>query len=229
MIANNPIIEKPNYIHDMNKATIAIIEDHKTIRDNVSKYISFQDDLKVGIEASSVEHFFEQLRKYDGDLPQVLLLDIGLPGISGLEGIPLLLEQLPDLDIIMLTTYEEETKILKAICSGASSYLSKKSSLEEIMQTIRIVLDGGSYMSPSIAREIVNHLMGGRKSKAEMLSPRQKEILIMLVDGKSYQEISEVLFISFETVRSHIKNLYKVLHVNKKSAAIAMYLRGEIQ
>lgn len=229
MIPDNPITKKPNYIHDMKKTTIAIIEDHKTIRDNVSKYVNLQDDLKVGIEASSVEHFFDQLRKHDGNIPQVLLLDIGLPGMSGLEGIPLLLEQLPDLDIIMLTTYEEETKILKAICSGASSYLSKKSSLQEIVNTIRIVLNGGSYMSPSVAREIVVHLMGGRKSKAEMLTARQKEILVMLVDGKSYQEISELLFISFETVRTHIKNLYKVLHVNKKSAAIAMYLKGEIQ
>lgn len=229
MIAYRPTIEKPNYIHDMNKSTIAIIEDHKAIRDNVSKYISLQDDLRISIEATSVEHFFDQLKNHAVDKPQVLLLDIGLPGMSGLEGIPLILEQLPDLDIIMLTTYEEETKILKALCSGASSYLSKKSSLEEITNTIRIVLGGGSYMSPTIAREIVNHLMGGRVSKAEMLTPRQREIIELLVDGKGYQEISSILFISYETVRSHVKKLYKVLHVNNKAGAIAKYLKGEIQ
>ncbi len=229
MIAHSSNIEKPDYIHDMNKANIAIIEDHKVIRNNVSKYIGLQDDLAVNIEATSVEDFFNQLPKFRDNPPQVLLLDIGLPGMTGLEGIPLILEKLPDLDIIMLTTYEEESKILKALCSGASSYLSKKSSLEEIIKTIRIVLGGGSYMSPSIAREIVNHLMGGRVSKAEMLTPRQREIIELLVDGNSYQEISSLLFISYETVRSHVKKLYKALHVNNKAGAIAKYLKGEIQ
>lgn len=229
MIAQSPILEKPNYLHDMKKATIAIIEDHKVIRNNVSKYIGLQDDLAVNIEATSVEDFFNQLPKFRDNPPQVLLLDIGLPGMTGLEGIPIILEKLPDLDIIMLTTYEEESKILKALCSGASSYLSKKSSLEEIIKTIRIVLGGGSYMSPSIAREIVNHLMGGRVSKAEMLTPRQREIIELLVDGNSYQEISSLLFISYETVRSHVKKLYKALHVNNKAGAIAKYLKGEIQ
>jgi DNA-binding NarL/FixJ family response regulator len=159
----------------------------------------------------------------------ILLLDIGLPGMSGLEGLPLLREKLPDLDIIMLTTYEEEDMILKALCSGACSYISKKASLEEIVEAIRIVVKGGSYMSPSVAREIVQHLMGGRVSKATILSERQKQILELLVEGKSYSAIGKDLFISTETVRSHIKNMYRTLEVNNKAEAIAMYLKGHIR
>ena len=96
------------------------------------------------------------------------------------------------------------------------------------MDALRIVVKGGSYMSPSIAREIINHFMGGRVSKATILSGRQKAILERLVDGKSYQAISEELFISIETVRTHIKKMYKVLHVNNKTEAIAKYMKGHI-
>lgn len=213
----------------MNPTLVSIIEDYKVIRTHVTKYLSIQSDMELNIVATSVEDFFHQLPHIKKGEQQVLLLDIGLPGKSGLEAIPEIIDAVPDIDIVMLTTYEEETKILKALCSGATGYLSKKSSLEEIANTVRIVRDGGSYMSPNIAREIVDHLMGGRKSKATILTDRQKEILELLVDGKSYDQISKQLFISYETVRSHIKNLYKALHVNKKSQAIAMYLRGEIE
>jgi two-component system, NarL family, response regulator LiaR len=148
--------------------------------------------------------------------------------MSGLEAMPILLDLMPDVNIIILSTYEEEDMILKALCSGACSYISKKASLSEIVDAIRIVVNGGSYMSPSIAREIINHLMGGRVSKATILSDRQKEILEKLVEGKSYQVISEELFISVETVRSHIKKMYKILHVNNKTEAINKYMKGQI-
>lgn len=221
--------QKPSYLDTSMKTSIAIIEDNKVIRDNVSKFISFHEEFDLSIISGSVESFLHETEIRPQHKPEILLLDIGLPGISGIEGIPLILEQLPNLEIIMLTTYEEEEIILKALCSGASSYLSKKASLEEIVDAIRIVVKGGSYMSPSIAREIVNHLMGGRASKATILTDRQKEIIQKLVDGKSYAAIAKDLFISTETVRTHIKKMYKTLHVNNKAEAIAMYLRGEIK
>jgi len=222
-------IQKSTYLMDVDKIYVNFIEDHQVIRTQVSKYLELQSDFEVNIVASSVEDFFRQLNKLSLSGPQILLLDIGLPGKSGLDAIPDLMAAVDDLDIIMLTTYEEETKILKALCSGATSYLSKKSSLSEIANTVRIVHNGGSYMSPNIAREIVDHLIGGRKSKATILSGRQKEILERLVDGESYNQISTELGISYETVRTHIKGMYKTLQVNKKSQAIAMYLRGEIK
>ena len=213
----------------MNKVKVHIIEDNRVIRDNVSKFISFHEEFELGVIAHSADFFLSNSFTAGGEQTQILLLDIGLPGTSGLEAIPLILGKIPELNIVMLTTYEEEDVILKALCAGACSYISKKASLEEIVEALRIVAAGGSYMSPSIAREIVNHLMGGRISKATILTDRQKEILEKLVDGKSYQTIAGELFVSVETVRSHVKKMYKVLQVNNKTEAITKYMKGHIK
>jgi len=211
------------------KIKISIIEDNKVIRDNVSKFISFHEEFELAAICDSATFFLHTSIINPSNQTHILLLDIGLPGINGLDAIPLILKKIPDINIVMLTTYEEEDVILKALCAGACSYISKKASLEEIVEALRIVANGGSYMSPSIAREIVNHLMGGRVSKATILTDRQKDILEKLVDGKSYQTIASELFISVETVRTHIKKLYKVLHVNNKTEAITQYMRGHIR
>ena len=136
---------------------ISIVEDNRLIRDNVSRYIGFYEEFEMQEVFQSIESFFYELDKNALFQVDILLLDIGLPGMSGVDAIPLILERLPNVDIIMLTTYEEEEIILKALCSGACSYLSKKAKLEQIVDAIRIVEKGGSYMSPSIAREIVHH------------------------------------------------------------------------
>lgn len=213
----------------MEKVIIHIVEDNKVIRDSVCKFISFHEEFEMGEVAISADAFLLKAIQYPTEITQILLLDIGLPGTSGIEAIPLILDKYPDLNIVMLTTYEEEDLILKALCSGACSYISKKATLEDIVEALRIVAKGGSYMSPSIAREIVNHLMGGRVSKATILSDRQKEILERLVDGKSYHTIAAELFISVETVRTHVKKMYKVLHVNNKTEAITQYMLGYIK
>lgn len=211
----------------MDNILVNIIEDNKVIRDSLVKYFDFQKDIELGIIAVSVEDYVAQ-QKQSQEKSDIVLLDIGLPGMSGIDGIPLIKEDNPDIDIIILTTYEEEHIIVKALCSGACSYISKKSSLQEIVDAIHIVKAGGSYMSPSIAREIVTYLMGGRVSKASILTDRQREILQKLADGKSLGEIAKELFISFETVKSHVKKMYQTLHVHSKSEAIAKYLKGEI-
>jgi DNA-binding NarL/FixJ family response regulator len=212
----------------MEKITVNIVEDNKVIKDTLKKLFSFHEDIEVCIESSSIEDYLQQQDKINAT-SDILLLDIGLPGMSGLDGIPLIRSKTPEIDIIMLTTYEEEHVIVKALCSGACSYISKKSSLQEIVDAIRIVRSGGSYMSPSIAREIVTYLMGGRVSKATILTDRQREILQKLVDGKSLPQISKELFLSIDTIKSHVKKMYQTLHVNNKSEAIAKYLKGEIK
>ena len=132
----------------------------------------------------------------------------------------------------MLTTYEEEDVILQSICAGACSYISKKSSLSQIVDAMRIVKMGGSYMSPSIAREIVSYLKVDKVAKtttANSLTDRQNEILKSLAEGKTYKAISKELFISIETVRSHVKKLYKHLQVKNKAEAISLYLQGKVK
>ena len=215
------------------KIGVSIIEDNKSIRENVSKYISYSEDMEITAAFDSVEAFLTTANNDNEDAPvsDLLLLDIGLPGKSGLEGIPLILERYPTVDIVMLTTYEEEEIILKALCLGAVGYISKKTSLADITNGLRIVNNGGSYMSPMIAREIFNHFAKPKafKNKPNLLSPRQQDILEKLVDGKTYQVIAKELSISVETVKSHIKKLYKVLHVQNKAEAISKYLKGEIK
>ena len=209
---------------------ITLIEDVPSIRENVSKFINLHDEFEVCKTFDSVESFILSVNHNSAFCPDIILLDIGLPGVSGVEGIPIILDKLPEIDIIMLTTYEEEEVILKALCSGACSYISKKASLKQIVEAMRIVAEGGSYMSPSIAREIVNHLLGGpKKTITNSLTERQNQILKGLSEGKSYKHISEELFISIETVRTHIKKLYRHLQVNNKAEAIAMYLQGKIK
>lgn len=208
---------------------VSIIEDNKVIRESVTKFIGFHEEFEVGAIHESADSFIHAFIPETPGQVHILLLDIGLPGISGLDAIPLIFEKIPHIDIVILTTYEEEDIILKALCTGACSYISKKARLEEIADALRIVAAGGSYMSPSIAREIVNHLMGGRVSKATMLSDRQREILEKMVDGKSYQTIANELFLSVETVRTHIKKMYRLLHVNNKTEAITQYMKGHIR
>ena len=211
------------------KKTISIIEDNTIIRDNVIKFLRMQDEFTPLEAYGSVEAFLHHVRLNSEAFPNILLLDIGLPGMSGLDGIPLIRKESPDTDIIILTTYEEEDKIIKALSSGACSYISKKASLSEIAEAIRIVAAGGSFLSPSIARGIVNHFGGGHSGKTTILTERQLEILYLLMDGKSYENIGKQLFISEETVRSHIKKMYRVLEVSNKVEAIAKYHRGEIK
>lgn len=209
---------------------VSIVEDNLVTRNNLAKFIQLHpEEFELGAVHESAHVFLGSSIIHPGDQVHVLLLDIGLPGISGTDAIPLILEKLPDINVVMLTTYEEEDVILKSICNGACSYISKRATLDEIAAAIRVVATGGSYMSPSIAREIVTHLMGGKVSKATILSDRQREILQLLVDGKSYQHIATSLFLSVETVRTHIKKMYKTIQVNNRVEAIAKYMRGQIR
>lgn len=207
--------------------TVNIIEDDKTIRNNLTRYLKLEDDIEIGIASDSIENYFELLHNCDDDQSTTLLLDIGLPGISGLEAIPGILKANPEIDIIILTTFEEESKILEAMCLGAVAYLSKRTSLSDIAQTIRIVHQGGSYMSPMIARDIFNYVQKSNKNDTDsILRPRQLQVLKGMVDGKSHIIIGQELFISPETVRSHVKLIYKALQVKNKAEAITKYLRG---
>jgi two-component system, NarL family, response regulator LiaR len=212
----------------MDRIIVNIVEDNKVIRDSIVKYFSYHEEIEVNIRAASIEEYV-RLVSANKINAHIVLLDIGLPGMSGLDGIPLIKQATPDIDIMILSTYEEEHIIVKALCSGACSYISKKSTLQEILDAVKIVKSGGSYMSPSIAREIVTYLMGGRVSKATILTDRQREILQYLVDGKSYVEMAKDLYLSIDTIKSHVKKMYQTLHVNSKSEVIAKYLKGEIK
>ncbi len=205
----------------MEEIRLAIIEDDPTINKSLCMAIDMQVQMHTCFSAFSVEEALERID--DGETPQIILLDIGLPGMTGLEAIPVLKEKLPEVDIIMLTTYDESEKIFQALCSGACSYLSKKVSLQTIIDAIFTVSRGGSFMSPSIARKIANHFVPKRSALDGKLSDRQMDIVKSMADGLSYQQIADKNYISINTVRTHIKNIYELLQINSKGQLLKLY------
>ena len=205
---------------------IALIEDDLSIRESVTLYIKAKTNLEVVLEVDSIKGFKAAASKVP--VLDMLLLDIGLPDINGIEGIPIIKEIYPEIDIIMLTTYEENEQIFEALCAGACSYISKRSSLAQITEALKIVADGGSYMSPSIARKISEHFNLREKKTKIKVTARQKEIIQLVADGKSYKQIAEACFISLNTVRSHLKKIYALLDVNNKVDLIRKLNDGEI-
>lgn len=206
--------------------TFGIIEDDPSIRENVVLFIQAKSKFKLALGAEHVEAFLLQIDH--SPKPDILLLDIGLPGMSGVAAIPLIKEKLPHVDIVMLTTYEEEDVIFEALEAGASAYISKRTSLVRILDAMQVVADGGSYMSPSVAKKVVSRLNAPRKQSKISLSDRQLEIVKLMAGGATYQAIAEQCEISINTVRTHIKRVYEALGVNNKLGVIKKFNDGEI-
>jgi len=213
------------------KHQIAIVEDNVKIRDLIRSFINMQEDMECRHGYSSVENLMAVMR--EGDIPEIVLMDIDLEGMSGIDGMKLIKAKYPQVEIIMLTVYHDSHKIFNSLRSGASGYLLKHTSLPEIKEAIDVLLQGGSPMSPQIARKVIAHFSaphGEEEAKANDsgLTMREQEIVVGLVDGLSYKMIADRMDISIDTVRAHIRNIYKKLHVNSKAEVIAKSLRGEI-
>lgn len=206
--------------------SLAIIEDDRDIREAVYSFLGNQENILAEWAGESVEAFLAAID--DENLPDVILMDIGLPGISGIGGIQLIKDRYPDIDIIMFTVHNDSHKIFQSISAGASGYLLKNSPFEEIKKTIEIVSAGGSRMSPEIARKVIEHFQNPRPRKESPLTAREKEVVQGLVDGLSYKMIAGQMKVSLETVRTHIKNIYQKLHIHCKADVIRKSLRGEI-
>lgn len=203
-----------------------IIEDIQEVRESVSSYLTLQENIYCEYSACSIEEFFEIIDP--SSLPDVLILDIGLPGISGLTGIRLIKEKFPTIDIIMFTVYDDHNRIFEALCAGAVGYLLKNSPFDKIREAIEDVYKGGSHMSSQIARKVVENLSSKKPSKDFSLTDKEKLIAEALCEGASYRTISSNMGIAIDTVRFHIKNIYKKLHVNSKTEMASKYLKGKL-
>jgi len=207
--------------------SVAIVEDDDVIREGVREYLDSQENMICTAAKSSVERFLAVLN--EETRPDVILMDIGLPGMSGISGMKLITEKYPGISIIMFTVYNDSHRIFESLCAGASGYLLKNTSFPEMKQAIEIIYSGGSMMSPPIARKVMEHFHAGRKRLVTSpLTDKEKEIVQGLVDGLSYKMIAGSASISIETVRTHIKNIYKKLHVHCKADVIRKSLSGEI-
>ena len=206
---------------------VGVVEDDIEIREAICNYLSGQENMICNIAEESVEKFIRFL--YPEILPDVILMDIGLPGMSGISGIRLIKEKYPEIDILMLTVHNDPQKIFQSICAGATGYLLKTTPLPEIKKFIEELSAGGAPMSPQIARRVIEYFQKGKEEKkTSALTEKEKEIVLDLVDGLSYKMIADKQNISIDTVRTHIKHIYNKLHVHCKADVIRKSLQGEI-
>lgn len=204
---------------------IIIVEDNKTIRDGLTVLINATDGLRCVANYKDCESMLDKL---EADNPDLILMDIGLPGMSGIDGIKKVKEIFPEILILMLSVYEDDDNIFRALYSGACGYLIKKTPPAQLIEAIKEAYEGGSPMSSHIARKVVNYFKNNVKHSDQpesILSEREKEILTSLSKGNSYKMIADSIYISLDTVRYHIRNIYKKMHVHSQSAAVAKALR----
>jgi len=193
---------------------VAIIEDDETIREGYAYLIGNTPGYKI---AGTYPSFEEAAKKIESTNPDVILLDVELPGISGVDAIPKLKKLLPETYILILTVYEQEMLIFRSLGNGASGYLTKNTPPEKIVSAIHEVMEGGGPMSAHIARMVIDSF---KRNEASPLTKRETEILEQISTGKSRKRIAQELFIDLETVKSHIKNIYQKLNVHSKADAI---------
>jgi len=209
---------------------LAILEDDNLVRDTLAAFFAQQDDFINTLIASSVPHFFQQIEaqaKTVQSPPDIVLTDIGLPGMNGIEAIPLIKKKFPEANMVIFSVYADSERIFKALCAGAVGYLQKDAPLEEVASSLRLIYKGGSAMSPAIARKVMEYFAPRRKFN-DPLTAKEQQVVLAMVDGLSYKMIAERLGVSLETVRQHVKNIYRKLQVNSKGEVIARSIRGEI-
>jgi DNA-binding NarL/FixJ family response regulator len=203
---------------------VGIVEDNNKIREGLAAIIDGSDGFRCKAKFANAEEALKQLPKEN---PDVVLMDINLPGMSGIECVVKLKEILPEVQIMMLTVYEDNETIFKSLIAGATGYILKRTPPVELLEAIKELNGGGSPMSDQIARKVVQAFqqMGISSKETENLSERESEILSYLSKGYHDKEIADRLFLSVKTVRTHLRNIYKKLHVRSRTEAVLKYLK----
>ena len=202
--------------------SVAIVEDERDIREAMALSLDALDGMVCVATYPDCESALSGLAEAE---PDVVLMDIGLPGMSGIEGVARVRKLLPEVDIIMVTVYQDDARVFDALCAGARGYLTKNVAPGRLAEAIREVHAGGAPMSAAIARMVVDSL---RRKPDSPLTPRETEVLKGLCDGLSYKMIAEALFISETTVHTHIKNIYRKLEVHSQTEAVARAFRDRL-
>lgn len=207
---------------------VIIIEDNELLRDSLKEAINKSGHISCRNSFSSGEAAVDFIEKEEL-VPDIILLDIGLPGISGIELIPELKKLSPSSKIIIITIHDDDENVFKAICAGATGYLLKDLSSEKIVDSIDEVMNGGAPMNSHIAKKVLNMFRDQNvKYNGYALSEREKEILSLLIEGLSKKHIAEKIFLSHHTVDSHLRNIYAKLEVHSRSSAISKAIREKL-
>lgn len=204
-----------------------LVEDNDRFRKSISSLISESPGLRCDLAVTSCEEALERLAT--DPPPEIILMDIGLPGMNGIEGIRRITAAAPAVRVVMLTVFDDNEKIFQAICAGASGYLLKSASPDDIIRSIREILDGGAPMNAQIARKVLDMLAdfaGPKENYA--ITAAERKVLVLLVEGNPKKQIAYDLGVSFHTVDTHLRNIYAKLQVHSRSEAVAKALKERL-
>ncbi len=206
---------------------IWIVEDNELLRESIAEVINEAEGMRCPLDVACCEDALQALEA--GDAPDIVLMDIGLPGMSGIEGIRRIQPLSPSTRVIILTIHEDSDKIFEALCAGASGYLLKPASMENVVEAIRELLAGGAPMNAQVASKVLSMFTRLAAPQGEYgLTVREVEVLNLLVEGLTKGRIAEKLHRSEHTVNAHVRNIYAKLHVNTRSGAVAKALKERL-
>lgn len=205
----------------------AVIEDLKEIREGLTTLINFTEGFRCTGSYRSVEEALERLK---AEVPDVLLSDIGLPGMSGIEGVRILKERYPDMHILMLTVYDDDDRIFDALCAGASGYLLKRTPPAQLLDNIREAMSGGAPISPEVASRVIKFFRDfhGPDREDYQLTPHETRLLKLLTEGYNYTTAAEKLGVSYNTIKFHVRHIFEKLQVHSKSEAVVKAMRDRL-
>ncbi|HLF65300.1 MAG TPA: response regulator transcription factor [Saprospiraceae bacterium] len=204
---------------------IVLFEDNNKLRQSLATLLGNHADFEVVGDFPDCMNAVEVVRELD---PDVVLMDIDMPGKSGIEGVSMVKQTKPTASVIIFTVFDDDDKLFKCLCAGANGYLLKKISPKKLVEAIQEVLDGGAPLSPQIAKKVLNTFHTNNSQFKYALRPREIEVLQYLTKGYGSKQIAAEMFLSFETIRSHLKSIYEKLHVNCGKEAIVKALQERI-
>jgi DNA-binding NarL/FixJ family response regulator len=204
-----------------------IVEDQKDLREGLSTLVNFTPGFTCIGAFRTMEECIARIKH---EVPDVILSDIGLPGMSGIEGIRIIKDEHPDLTVLVLTVYDDNEKIFDALCAGATGYLLKQTEPAELLRSVKEAVAGGAPMSPEVAARVIKLFREVRPpEKVDYdLTPHELRLLKLLVDGYNYVTAAEQLKISYNTIKFHVRNIYDKLQVHSKSEAVAIAMRDRL-
>ena len=213
-----------NSVETKKPITVALIDDDESLREILEGWLEESDAVTCVGSFSNAE---SAIKKLPACFPDVALVDINMTGMSGIDCVRELKQQMPSTQFVMLTVYEDSENIFDALAAGATGYLLKRTTRDDLLSSIREVNEGGSPMTSNIARKVVQSLQKAEPARdpAEELSKRENEVLVLLAQGYLYKEIADKLGISFQTVNTYIRRIYEKLHVHSRSQAVALFAK----